>query len=282
MLADMKLPSFKRKPKSLPEQRDNRVRLAAQIAQAEADLAVVRERALEADIDSINAPELVAVRDTEFYLTVLQNKLIRLDAEIAERTAAEAAAEIQKVRDATSRKLNAFADDLEKKTEPFRAAILAVKVSIDEFKDFLPHGAGTYQEFLTNLLREGPAICQDFVERLRRRADETAKGNAPPTLPALFIPAIIEHAPPLVQAHPDNLKIFALRDIEWLVNPGSKGQPPWPAVRINDLMAEPVFHSKFQPSPSLSPEFGVKTRANEPKRTVWIERGPEPGDDEQF
>ena len=65
MLADMKLPSFKRKPKSLPEQRDNRVRLAAQIAQAEADLAVVRERALEADIDSINAPELVAVRDTE-------------------------------------------------------------------------------------------------------------------------------------------------------------------------------------------------------------------------
>lgn len=141
-----------------------------------------------------------------------------------------------------------------------------------------------------------------------------------------------------MQAHPDNLKIFALRDIEWLVNPGSKnvffcyggsqawlpydlamraiqeglairadaenldevrtrvreegrafaksGQPPWPAVRINDLMAEPVFHSKFQPSPSLSPEFRVNTRANEPKKTVWIERGPEPqpepGDDEQF
>ncbi|MGO9237264.1 MAG: hypothetical protein ACLP4V_25485 [Methylocella sp.] len=212
----MKIPSFKRKPKplTLADQRDQRVRLAAQIAQAENDLVVVRERALEADIDGPNAPELVAIRDHESYLTVLGNKLIRLDAEIAEREAAEAAAADRKIREATSRKLNAFADDLSETGKVFLTAAVHLEHSLVEVRPVVSYGAyGTdFGAFVSMLVREGPEIIDFYIQTLRTRAQDTiAPGSkAPPTLPTPFLPAIVPPEP-----KGPTMQIFALEHLEW-------------------------------------------------------------------
>lgn len=208
---------FKKKTPKPSDPAARRNDLAARLAAAEDRLTKLRNSAT------------VAARDTPDKLGAISENAYRAEFEIAAiRAAIEQAAieqaEVEETarreadkaqRQQTSHELRKLAADLEKAAAPLPDALEGLRVAITAAQPVI--GDSGFTILLANLRDEVPAAIAIFVSEIRRRADETINEIAPPTMPAPFIPTIVEETPKM-----PTTTIFTLERLSWLDERGQR------------------------------------------------------------
>ena len=182
------------KPDDLAARRND---LQARLSVAEDRLKMLRADAVT--VASSNPDTLPALSEqasrTEFEIGALRAALeqVERDIEIADLAARAEADKAQ--RQQTSHELRKLAADLEKASAPLPDAMEGLRVAIVAALPVI--GDSGFTILLANLRDEVPAAIAIFVAEIRRRADETLAGKAPPTMPKPFVPTIVEEEKPL-------------------------------------------------------------------------------------
>jgi hypothetical protein len=149
----------------------------------------------------------------DLHVQSLEKAIEALAVEIADQEARERVIADRAEREATSRALNKRADRFEASLAPLVTALAeAADAGSDLVLDYSQHEG--FVALARKLLEELPPAVTQLVGEQRDRAAATISGNAPPNLPAPFIPQIVSHEP-RPGPEPATLEVFALKHLEW-------------------------------------------------------------------
>ncbi|MFZ3328218.1 MAG: hypothetical protein WA231_21060 [Methylocella sp.] len=207
---------FKKKPKpdDLAARRSD---LSTRLSAAGDRLQTLRAEAV--NVATGNPDQLAGLSEqvtkTEFEIGALRAAIGKADQDIAaaEEFVHLTADRLQ--REATAKELHALAVNLEQAVAPVPEVLEGLRVAIGASLPII--GQNGLADLLGNLTTEVPAAVELFVSELRARADQTLAGTAPPTMPAPFVPVIVEETPKM-----PTTTIFSLERLYWLDERGQR------------------------------------------------------------
>jgi hypothetical protein len=125
-------------------------------------------------------------------------------------------------------------------------------------------GDSGFTILLANLRDEVPAAIAIFVAEIRRRADETLAGKAPPTLPAPFVPTIVREEEPLPET---TVFVLDIR-VTWPVNAAGRRQSlgPYQIGGIPEFWARVAMERGFAILPDSDRYKAMRAEAS---KTGW-------------
>jgi hypothetical protein len=209
------MPFLKKPPVDL---NTRRIDLQQRLQNAETALETLRRDAVASANDDPDklADMASAAFQAEFESNAIRAALDQLDIEIAQAAERTRLADDRKVREQTSRDLNAMADRGIKIIRPLVDALAAVHVWLQDDAEAVLGVVGM-KELTANLHRELPPGIELMAAEIRARADATLAGRAPATLPAPPILEVVREEPP-----PPTIQVFALERLSWLDERGQR------------------------------------------------------------
>jgi hypothetical protein len=157
-----------------------------------------------------------AAFQAEFESNAIRAAINQIDLEIAEAAEKARLDADRKLREQTSRDLNARADRGEKIIKPLMDGLAAVHAWLQDDAEAILGVVGM-KELAGNLHRELPPGIELMVAEIRARAEATLAGTAPPALPAPPILEVVREDSP-----PPTIQIFTLERLSWLDERGQR------------------------------------------------------------
>jgi hypothetical protein len=213
-----------------------RIDLQQRLQNAETTLETLRHDAVaRANDDSGKLSDMAsAAWKAEFEIAALRAALDQIDLEIAEAAEKARLDADRKLREQTSRDLNARADRGQKIIKPLMDALAAVHTWLQDDAEAILGVVGM-KELAGNLHRELPPGIELMIAEIRARAEATLAGKAPTTLPAPPVLTVIEETP-----EPETLEIFANESLYWKDH---RGQPA--RLDVHHIGQLPVHAAKI-------------------------------------
>ena len=200
------------KKSTLTERRASRDSLIKklQTATEKLDAARINAMSLAADgaDDSERSKANSQIQLNTIDVDVLQNALQATEDEVA-RLEAEEKHKADKIeREATASSLNKMAEVYEKAIKPLTGVLQGILSAYENAKAVT--GETGMPVILTNMAQEVTSAVATIVAELRARANQTLAGSAPPSLPAPFIPEVVQPEPVV-----PTTQIFSLATLQY-------------------------------------------------------------------